>query len=248
MQEFVRKPFRLMLVGPSQSGKTTIIANLFERIPGFIKRFRGEIMILSLTAHVNKSYHKMNDHYDLQLRNKHVRHKVDESDIRALRNWMEEKDRDNDDLYIANDEYTNVDDEAFLPVARDKKYTPKLIILDDVVGKVGSGNREIENIGTYARHFNASLIACVQHFHALASIIRSNESYVVLTNLNNKEVENVAKEYTPVDMTKVEFKRVIKHCLNVNTEPRTYPMIKVSNNEIGKFTTYKIPFLEQKTE
>ena len=85
-----------------------------------------------------------------------------------------------------------------LALPKDKR--PKqMIVIDDSVGLI-ERNSSINYLGTRFRHFNCNIIMSVQSFRACSPIMRVNANCVILMNgiMNSKELEKIGEEYSDI--------------------------------------------------
>jgi len=82
-----------------------------------------------------------------------------------------------------------------LALPKDKR--PKqMIVIDDSVGLI-ERNSSVNYLGTRYRHFNCNMIMSVQSFRACSPIMRVNANCVILMSgiMNSRELEKIDEEY-----------------------------------------------------
>lgn len=159
----------ILIVGTTNSGKTTLINNLLLN-KNFWGRREGKpqgafesVMIISPSLYLDDSCRFLTENFDCY------------TEFR--------------------DELIEQMKERQLALPKDKR--PKqMIVIDDSVGLI-ERNSSINYLGTRYRHFNANMIMSVQSFRGCSPIMRTNANCVVLMNgiMNSKELEKINDEY-----------------------------------------------------
>ena len=162
----------ILLVGTTNSGKTTLINNLLlnKNMWGRReKRSRGafeNVTIISPSLYLDDSCRFLTENFDC-----HVEFK---------------------------DEIIDQMKEKQLALPKDKR--PKqMIVIDDSVGLI-ERNSSINYLGTRYRHFNTNIIMSVQSFRGCSPIMRTNANCVILMNgiMNANEMGKILEEYNDI--------------------------------------------------
>lgn len=173
---------RLLLIAPSDSGKSTIIQNL---VCSVYDRCFEKIFIISSTIFTDPAYEFIMDYQT---------------------NKMKEKHSETNRLY-----FDTYDDEALIDIIEtQKQITMKLkelkktrlmsilIIIDDMATcRECLRGKALSQIFTSGRHYNISCFVSSQSFTSIAPIIRKNISSLVIFSIKNvKDYENIVEEYS----------------------------------------------------
>jgi len=159
----------ILLVGTTNSGKTTLINNLllnknmWGRREGQPQGAFDNVMIISPSLYLDDSCRFLVENFDCYTE--------------------------------FHDEIIEQMKTRQLALPKDKR--PKqMIVIDDSVGLI-ERNSSINYLGTRYRHFNANMIMSVQSFRGCSPIMRTNANCVILMNgiMNSKELEKVDEEY-----------------------------------------------------
>ena len=185
-------PFRMLLVAPSHSGKTTLILNLLSsRFYG--KVFKDEdITIISQTAFTDKKWETLEkvqkyDIYSDKIISDIVEHQ------QMAKSIHEKKDESEQDKLIRK----------MLGNKRGKKkksieWRQKLLILDDVIGSGFSKKHKHSYLDTLLprmRHYKLSIIISTQKYNVLSPLMRVNMDGIILFSISNKaEAKSIADE------------------------------------------------------
>lgn len=160
-------PFRLVVVAPSNTGKSVMVSNLISSDNFPYKKYFGEnIFIFSPTFKMgsmggmkNISKNNIFDTFDVDILN---------SIINEQKNLIET--------------YGNS--------------SPILIILDDVVGELDAKRKEFLKKAYFGlRHYNASIILIAQQYKMIPKSVRMNCSDTILFEVaNDNELKDITEE------------------------------------------------------
>jgi len=88
------------------------------------------------------------------------------------------------------------------------------LILDDCVGHQKFMNsKEFTNLFIKSRHYNITVFFLTQHFNRLPKICRLQASYLVFFAISNAEAESIAESFSPPNITKKNFLKLIDDVL-----------------------------------
>ena len=168
-----KPPFRLDLIAPPNSGKTTSILNMIIRKSfGYRDYFGDEIHIWSPTLTLDPSWSALPDELL-----KHARPHFDMMDFQKAM------------------------DEAKEDVEQNGKTldNPRLFIIDDSMSEIsviGNTTTPATDATSRGRHFNVSIIYVAQCYKKLAKAIRTGTSNIGIWKLSNaQELRDVWKEH-----------------------------------------------------
>ena len=164
----------ILLVGTTNSGKTTLINNLllnsafWGRKPKRTKGAFEEVFIFSPSLYLDDSCRFLTEHFECHT------------------------DFDEIDTCIEGIKRNQLD----LP--KDKR-NKMMMILDDSVGLI-ERNSNVNFLATRYRHYNMNMIMSVQSFKGCSPIMRVNANYLILMNgiMNTAELEKIADEYNDI--------------------------------------------------
>lgn len=162
-------PFRLVVVAPSNTGKSVMVSNLIssDNFP-YKKYFKENIFIFSptfkmgsMTGMDNIKKENIFDTFDVEVLNSIIR---------------EQKD--------------------LVETYGKKKSSPILIILDDVVGELDAKRKEFLKRAYFGlRHYNGSIILLAQQYKMIPKSARMNCSDTVLFEVaNENELRDITEE------------------------------------------------------
>ncbi len=101
-----------------------------------------------------------------------------------------------------------------------------LFFFDDILAnKLFLKSNTLVKLATTSRHFNISVIYLTQYYKRLPPVVRTNNSYFIVFGACLSELEKMAEELCPPNMSKKEFLKVAKHAtrekyqfLSINTK------------------------------
>ena len=172
-------PFRMYIVGASQSGKTNLVLNLLTRIEMYKDFYGQNILVISPTArNLDKSYEVM----DLPPEN-YFPCSVDVlSRIFELAKLAKREGRDKPMLLILDDIISN---------------------------KQFCRSKQLVELLVQSRHYNISCMILSQSYHRIDKTIRLNCSCIIYFKGSNRELEILADDFCPPGYSKRQFMRLI---------------------------------------
>jgi hypothetical protein len=101
-----------------------------------------------------------------------------------------------------------------------------LFFFDDLLAnKAFLKSNTLIKLATTSRHYNISVIYLTQYYKKIPPIVRTNNSYFIIFGACLSELEKMADELSPPNMSKKEFLKVAKHAtmakyqfLSINTK------------------------------
>ena len=189
-------PFRIIVVAPSNSGKSVLISNLISShdLP-YRKFFKKNIFIFSSTFSLNDPSFSMSDNIEKT----NVYDEYNESAVMEI-----------------------VNEQVGIIHKYSKKKAPHLLfIFDDVVQDLPMTRQNVMNkLFFSARHYNISLILLSQQYKMVARSVRLNASDIIIFQTgNNQEVQKIAEEQA-IEVQK--FKQILK---DATEEPFSFLVI-----------------------
>ncbi len=206
-------PARVMFVGASNSGKTTLALNLLKN-EAYFRRYFDVIHVFSPTYHLDRAW-------------------------RPLDEWTKDnrKEKSTDSLLIPHTEY-DMDDlqkicdgQKQMVLELGRAHTKVLFLFDDSIG-----NNELMNNKNFlqlffsGRHANASVWICTQKYNRVPLAARTQVSNLFIFKCNNKECKSLSEDWDAGLESKV-FKRILNFCtdedhgfchINMQTQPRQW--------------------------
>lgn len=177
-------PFRIIVVAPSNSGKSVLISNLISSpdLP-YRRFFKKNIFIWSSTFNLNDPSFSMSDN-------------IEQSNIY--------------DEYNENSIMEIVNEQIGIIHKYSKKKAPHLLfIFDDVVQDLPKTKMSIMNkLFFSSRHYNISLILLSQQYKMVNRPLRLNASDIIIFQTsNNQEIQKIAEEQA-IEVNR--FKQILK--------------------------------------
>ena len=162
-------PFRMVVVAPSNSGKTTLINNMLSKPSFHYKQlFKKNIFLFSPSS----SYDEALD--TLKIKEENIRPNLDEEFIDSI-----------------------IEDQKEIIQEHGKKEAPHLLFLfDDIVLQVKKTNdNALKRIFYYGRKYKISCIITTQKYKSLPTDYRLNASnYIYFLNTNGKEKNTICDD------------------------------------------------------
>ena len=179
-------PFSCQAIGRSGSGKTMAIFNMLSNENMLKDAF--DYVYIWAGVKVDPEMVEVLDLPDEQVKNK-----WEESDVEKLIDKLEKSVEKNG-----------------------IKNTPSvLFIFDDILGRPKFlKSKTMTKLFTLNRHLNLSVIIMSQYFKKLSPVIRTNASYTLFFPASSAEVDKLAEEMCPANMTKNEFKEIVEYATN----------------------------------
>lgn len=177
-------PFRIIVVAPSNSGKSVLISNLISSpdLP-YRKFFKKNIFIWSSTFSLNDPSFSMSDN-------------IEKTNIY--------------DEYNENSIMEIVNEQIGIIHKYSKKKAPHLLfIFDDVVQDLPKTKMSIMNkLFFSSRHYNISLILLSQQYKMVNRPLRLNASDIIIFQTsNNQEIQKISEEQA-IEVNR--FKQILK--------------------------------------
>ena len=210
-------PFRCIITGPSNSGKTYILTNIF----------------LNIFNEYDKIYiYSPSVHQDLYQRL--IKCFTNYIPINIIPNILNEEDIDivieeiinNEDFEKSNTEietYGNIEDLKF-----PQEYENNSIIILDDLNEKKINDEKVQAMFKRGRHNNLSIFIISQDYYELPKkTIRCNGNVFHLFKPNKYlDVRNIYQDKASMDMTLHEFKYLSSICWNKSYQPLTIDMTK----------------------
>lgn len=172
-------PFRMYIVGASQSGKTNLVLNLLTR-PEMYRDFYGQnILVISPTArNLDKSYEVLNlppeNYFPCSI-----------DVLSRIFELSKQAKREN----------------------RDKPLL--IILDDIIANKTFCRSKELIELLVQSRHYNISCMILSQSYHRIDKTIRLNCSCIIYFKGSNRELEILADDFCPPGYSKRQFMKLI---------------------------------------
>ena len=210
-------PARVIICGPSSSGKTVYLTNIN----------------LNIINEYDKIYiYSPSRHQDLYQRL--IKCFTNYIPINIIPNILNEEDLDivieeiinNEDFQKSDTEIGTFDNKEELKYPQEYENN-SIIILDDLNEKE-INNEKIQAMFKRGRHNNLSIFIISQDYYELPKkTIRANGNIFHLFKTNNYlDVRNIYQDKASMDMTFYEFKSLISICWNEKYQPLTIDLTK----------------------
>jgi hypothetical protein len=191
-----KPPFRIIVVAPSNSGKSVLISNLISsRDLPYRKYFKKNIFIWSSTFSLDDPSFSMSDN-------------IEKSNVY--------------DEYSENTVMSIVDEQIGIIHKFTKKKAPHLLfIFDDIINDLPQSRQSVMNkLFFSARHYNISLILLSQQYKMTPRPVRLNASDVIIFQTgNNAEITKISEEQA---ISADKFKQILRDATN---EPFSFLVI-----------------------
>jgi len=217
-------PMRMIMVAPSNSGKSVLISNLILNI---YRDCFDQVYIFSPSIMIDDNFI-------------------------PVRKYLDEKNKKiNDKIYFETyqpQELNNIIENQEKVIEFQKKHDHNklfqiLIVLDDVADdRTLCRNSSILNgLAMRGRHRNISLIISVQYYTALNKCIRCQSSSLILFQIKNyKDIETFLEEIGGLFKNKNKLFQIYK--LAIEDEPYSFLYVNLASKDINK--TFYVRFEE----
>jgi hypothetical protein len=192
-------PFRLIVVAPSNVGKSCMVSNLISSDNFPYKKYFGENIFIfsptfkmgSMEGMTNIKKNNVFDTFDTEVLNSIIR---------------EQKD--------------------LVELYGKKKSSPILIILDDVVGELDAKRKDFLKKSYFGlRHFNGSIILLAQQYKAIPKPVRMNCSESIFFEVaNNNELKDICDEQ---NLEQERFLNIYEYATQV--QPYSFLCVRYKN-------------------
>ena len=179
-EEAPKIPFRMLLLAPSNSGKTVLIQNMVIDI---YDRCFERVYIFSPSVYVDDAYKSIINYQTdiMKVEEKHDKLYFDHYEVEDLNNIIQQQ----------HDIILHMKDKKY------KKLFSILIIVDDFADdpSFSRHSKSLWGLFSRGRHNQISVICSTQKYKAMASIIRLNISCMIVFKLkNNSDLESFLEE------------------------------------------------------
>jgi len=182
-----RHPSRVIFNGKSGSGKTNLLINLMIK-PDMYKSYFDEVYLISPTANKGDDLPKF-----LELDEKHIFTDLDPEIVER----------------ILSDQMQKVEEKG---IAKSPKVC---VILDDIQSSPSfMRSNPFTQLFIAGRHYNLSVFVCCQQWNRLPRVCRLQASNIFFFPSSLSEVEVLCNEFCPPNMSKSQFKQMIKYATN----------------------------------
>jgi hypothetical protein len=177
-------PCGILIVGRSGSGKTQAMVNMVTN-KNLLGDYFDIIYFLTGSTPPDKELIK-----DLKLPKKNIIVDFDEEKVKSIMTKAE----------------NTIEKEGF-------NNSPKVLLLfDDILdNQKFLKSKTMLTLATANRHYNISYIFCSQYYKKINAVIRTNSRYYIIFPSSMSEVEKIADELTPPQMSKKKFINYLQH-------------------------------------
>ena len=178
-------PTQILVCGKSGSGKTLSVINLLTN-PKLLKGAFDYVLFFS-GIHPDKEMIK-----GLNLKDDCIKVDFEEEDVKKILDKMQAScKKSSGDL---------------------SKVPSVLFFFDDILAnKNFLKSNTLVKLATTSRHYNISVIYLTQYYKRLPPVVRTNCSYFIVFGSCLSELEKMAEELCPPNMSKKEFLKIAKH-------------------------------------
>ena len=176
-------PCGILIIGRSGSGKTQCLVNMMSN-----KNILGDYFdLIYLFTDTNPDQELI---ADLKLKKKNIIVDFDEEKVKSIMTKAE----------------NTIEKDCF-------KNAPKIMLLfDDILSNQKFlKSKTLTKLATANRHYNISYIFCSQYYKKLPPVVRTNARYYIIFPSSMSEVEKIADELTPPQMSKKKFINYLQH-------------------------------------
>ena len=179
-----RFPQSVLLVGSSNSGKTTLLLNLMLNKDMYNGYFDFTILF-SRTAHLDDSFKK------LKIKNEHI--------------FDEEKDMIQNMEEIVEAQKRNVENKGITN-------SPKILLIfeDATTNEKLLRNKTFKSLFTLGRHLNIMVIVMIHKYKSLPRVCRLNAMNIIFFRASADETDQLVDDFTPPGYSKKEFKQIVE--------------------------------------
>jgi hypothetical protein len=194
---FPTMPCGCLVVGKSGSGKTQVIVNILSN-SNLLKGYFTKILLFSDT----KPDKELID--DLNLDKKNIITDFTEEDVEKVIN----------------------EQEKVIAAKGFNKSEKVIMIFDDILSKPKFLKSKVcTKLATANRHYNISYIFSTQYYKKVPPVIRTNSRYYIIFPSSMSEIEKIAQELCPPQMSQKKFIKYIQYAtekkysfMSINTD------------------------------
>lgn len=206
-------PFRLLLIAPSGTGKTTILVNMLLR-PEFYFNYFNDIRIVSPSIFTDYKWKPVRDTIPDDLKPQHLYESFDPGMVSEILHRQREIIKELDGH---------------------KELAPRILLLfDDILAeklfRVASTG-PLEDLFARGRQLNISVIVSSQFYKEISTRARDNPTNIVIMNIgrNKKELSNIAEELSG-PISEKQFFTLWKRMIDPSN-PHDFMHIIADNNQ-----------------
>lgn len=181
--------FRMLLLGSSAGGKTTLLLNLLTN-PNFYLGSFDKIWIISPTASVDTTWQALDKLNESEKSKYRILEECTEEDIQAI---FAEQDKD-----IAD--------------SNNKAKPLGLIIFDDCINSKFMDSKTFSDLFYKGRHWNLNTILSFQSYKLIKRSIRLNFSHQIITSITQNELNMISDDLSNPIVDKSMVKMFYHHC------------------------------------
>ena len=176
-------PCGILIIGRSGSGKTQCLVNMMTN-----KNILGDYFdLIYLFTDTNPDQELI---ADLKLKKKNIIVDFDEEKVKSIMTKAE----------------NTIEQDGF------KNATKIMLLFDDILSNQKFlKSKTLTKLATANRHYNISYIFCSQYYKKLPPVVRTNARYYIIFPSSMSEVEKIADELTPPQMSKKKFINYLQH-------------------------------------
>lgn len=180
---FPAMPCGMLVIGRSGSGKTQAIVNMMTN-KHLLKDYFDKVYLFTDTRPDKELI------ADLKLKKKYIISDFDEEKVKEI---MEEQQ-------------SIIEEKGF-------NKSPKVMFLfDDILSNQKFlKSKTVVKLATANRHYNISYIFASQYYKKLVPVIRTNARFYIIFPSSMSEVDKIADELTPPQMSKNQFINYLQH-------------------------------------
>lgn len=194
--------FRVIILGSSGSGKSFLCCRMLLSEKPFYNKYFRKIFYVNSTLKESQ----MNNPYNIiDIPEENIYEEMNDSTLSEI--------LDN------------------LPKGKDGKIRPWLLCIDDS-GQLDRNSEFAKRLFIKIRHFNGSVILCVQSLKMVPPTVRKSITHLILMNATNKKmVEDIAEEFMGVD--KNQGIKVIEEIFNdTSSDERPFMFLNAKNSKV----------------
>lgn len=218
-----KHPFRMLVTGPSNSGKSNYARWSLEHYYGDKKKsYFDRIYLLSPTAHVDPTW--------LGLPGIADKDRISKPTGATIAKIIEEAQKKITGTASERGPKRNAEQLQ----SRKLKAPKVLVLVDDAIAESRLMNSpEYMKLGTMGRHFGISSMLFTQSYNKQPRPVRLQATHVTMFPSRTSEIEKLWEEHGPISLSKKDFTRLVLKATEIDEENK-WPFLFVDTSQPEK--------------